>query len=90
MFELTLCLAFDRQKYIGQFYKSMLDFVKQEDGIIVKHNSGGKSYLSIAVNDNKCDYIKSKVLDFVTFVIENDFKLNFFKEKLEFKNQEIL
>ena len=90
MFELTLCLAFDRQKYISHFYKSMLDFVKQEDGIIVKHNSGGKSYLSIAVNDNKREYIKSKVLDFVTFVIENDFKLNFFKEKLEFKNQEIL
>ncbi len=90
MFELTLCLAFERQKYISEFYKSMLECIKQDDGIIVKHNSRGKSYLSIAVNVEKKDYLKSKVLDFVTFVIEDDFKYNFFKDKLDVKNQELL
>ena len=25
MFELTLCLAFDKQKYISQFYKTMVE-----------------------------------------------------------------
>ena len=90
MFELTLCLAFERQKYISQFYKSMIDSIKQDDGLIVKHNSGGKSYLSIAVHDCKSEYVKSRVLDFVTFVIEDDFKYNFFKEKLDVKNQEVL
>ena len=90
MFELTLCLAFERQKYFSQFYKSMIDYIKKDDGIIVKHNSGGKSYLSIAVNDDKREYIKSRVLEFITFVIEDDFKYNFFKDRLDVKNQELL
>lgn len=90
MFELTLCLDFDKQKYISQFYKQMLDSIKSDDGIIIKHNSGGKSYLCIAVSESNKEYLKSKVLDFVTMVIENDFKYNFFKEKLNIQNQGLL
>lgn len=83
MFELTLCLCFERQKYISFFYKNLLPIVKSDSGIIIKHNSGGKSYLSIAVSENKREYIKSKVLDFVTKVIEEDFKYNYFKSSIE-------
>ena len=90
MFELTLCLAFDKQKYISQFYKTMVDNVKKEDGIIIKYNSGGKSYLSIAVNEIHREYIKSKVLDFVTMIIELEFKYDFFKEHLNVQSEEIL
>lgn len=90
MFELTLCLDFDKQKYISQFYREMIDSVKSDDGIIIKHNSCGKSYLCIAVSETNKEYLKSKVLDFVTMVIENDFKYNFFKERLDIKNQELL
>lgn len=85
MFELTLCVSFERQKYIAEFYKTLLPVVRNDEGIIIKHNSGGKSYLSIAVSDTKKEYLKSKVLDFVTKVIEKDFKYNFFKEKIDVK-----
>lgn len=85
MFELTLCLCFERQKYISSFYKIMLPVVKSDSGIIIKHNSDGKSYLSIAVSENKKEYVKSKILDFVTKVIEDEFKYNYFKDKIEIK-----
>lgn len=87
MFELTLCLSFERQKFISEFYKEISPSIKRDAGIIIKHNSGGKSFLSLAVSDDKKEYIKSKVLDFVTWVIENDFKYNFFKERIEVKAQ---
>lgn len=83
MFELTLCLDFQRQKYISEFYKGLVANIKRDAGIIIKHNSGGKSYLSVAVSDDKKEYIKTKVLDFVTKVIEDDFKYNFFKDKID-------
>lgn len=85
MFELTLCLCFEKQKYISSFYKTMLPVVKNDSGIIIKHNCDGKSYLSIAVSDGKKEYVKSKVLDFVTSIIEEDFKYNFFKDKIAIK-----
>ena len=82
MFELTLCLSFERQRYLSEFYKLISPIVKGDSGIIIKHNSCGKSYLSLAVSEDKKEYIKAKVLDFVTKVIENDFKYNFFKEQI--------
>ncbi len=82
MFELTICLSFERQKFISEFYKLIHPNIKSGAGIIIKHNSGGKSYLSLAVSKEKKEFIESKVLDFVTNVIENDFKYNFFKEKI--------
>ena len=82
MFELTLCLDFDRQKYLSEFYKLLEPIIKQDLGIIIKHNSAGKSYLSIAISKDKQEFIKAKVLDFVANVIKNDFKYNFFKEKI--------
>lgn len=85
MFELTLCVCFERQKYISTFYKNLLPIVKSDNGIIIKHNSSGKSYLSIAVSENKKEYLKSKVLDFVTKVIEEDFKYEFFKNNIEIR-----
>lgn len=82
MFELTLCVSFERQKYISKFYKTMLSSVRNDSGIIIKHNSEGKSYLSIAVSDEKKEYIKSKTLDFVLEVIQKEFKYNYFKDNL--------
>lgn len=82
MFELTLCLSFERQKFISEFYKSISQSIKAGAGIVIKHNSDGKSYLSFAVSEDNKEYLKSKVLDFVTNVVENDFKYNFFKEHI--------
>lgn len=90
MFELTLCLDFRRQKYIRDFFCLIRDEIKKDGGIIIKHNSDGKSYLSLAVEDIKMEYIKSKVLDFVTQIIEDEFKYEFFKNNLIIPNQEML
>ena len=87
MFELTICLSFERQKYLSDFYKSVAPSTKKDAGIIIKHNSNNKSYVSIAVEEAKKEYIKSKVLDFIVFVIENDFKYNFFKNMIEVKSK---
>lgn len=90
MFELTLCLAFERQKYISEFYKNISQSIKRDAGIIIKHNSSGKSYLSIAVDETKKEYLKSQVLSLITKIIEEDFKYNFFKEKIEIKTKQNL
>ena len=57
MFELTLCLACERQKFISSFFKQIEKDIKKDGGIIVKQNFGGKSYLAIAVVDEKKDYV---------------------------------
>lgn len=90
MFELTLCLDFERQKYISEFYKTKLSGIKKELGVIIKHNSEGKSYISFAVQDSKKEYLKSLVLDFVIKVIEKEFKYNFFKERLSLRENNSL
>ena len=65
----------------------MSSSIKGDAGIIIKHNSGGKSYLSLAVPEEKKEYIKAKVLDFIAKVIESDFKYNYFKERIEIKSK---
>ena len=82
MFELTVCLDFRRQKYISDFYRQVKEEIKKHSGIIIKHNGGGKSYLSLAVDEVKQEYIKSRILDFVTYIIEEEFKYDFFKQNI--------
>lgn len=90
MFELTLRLNFERQKYFSEFYKALFPEIKSDNGIIIKHNNLGNSYLSIAVSDEKKDYLKSKVLDFVTKLIEKEFKYKFFKSRIVITSQKNL
>ena len=82
MFELTLCLACERQRFISDFFKQIEKEIKKDNGIVVKQNYGGKSYLAMAICDEKKEYMKSLVLDFVLKVIIEDFKYNFFKEHI--------
>lgn len=82
MYELTLCLPAEKQKYVLEFCKTFEKELKKNNGIIVKQNAGGKSYLAIAVCENKKDYLKSIVLDFVLKVIIEDYKFDFFKENI--------
>ena len=41
MYELTLCLAADRQKYVHEFCKTVECDIKKLNGIMVKQNAGG-------------------------------------------------
>ena len=82
MFELTLCLPVDMQKHICEFFKSIEKEIKKDLGIIVKQNMFGKSYLAIAVSDERKELLKSLVLDFVLKVIINEYKYSFFKNNI--------
>ena len=90
MFELTLCMALERQKYLSEFYKQISPSIKQGVGVITKQNIGEKSYLIIGVDSLQKEYLKSKVLDFISMVIIKEFKLNFLKSKINVQYQDKL
>ena len=82
MFELTLSTTIDKQTYLGDCFNLLHQDVKQDAGIIVKQNNNGRAYLALAVDENKKEYYKSKILDYVLFMIIDDYKYNFYKENL--------
>jgi len=86
MYELTLCLTADRQKYVHEFCKTVECDIKKLNGIMVKQNAGGKCYLAMAIDEKNKDYLKSLVLDFVLKVVIEEFKFNFFKDQIVIKN----
>ena len=86
MYELTLCLAAERQRCVHEFWKTIEDDIKKYNGIMVKQNAGGKCYLAIAVDEKNKDYLKSLVLDFILKVVVEEFKFNFFKDNILIKN----
>ena len=82
MFELTLSTTIDKQMYLGELFSKVSSEIKQDEGIIVKQNNNGRAYLALAVDDCKKDYYKSKILDYILFMIVDDYKYNFYKETL--------
>ena len=86
MYELTLCLAAERQKCVHEFCKTIDDEIKKRNGILIKQNAGGKCYLAMAIDEKNKDYLKSLVLDFVLKVVVEEFKFNFFKDNIIVKN----
>lgn len=85
MYELTLCLTAEKQKYVFEFCKTVEDDIKKNNGIMVKQNAGGKCYLAMAIDEKHKDYLKSLVLDFVLKVVIEEFKFNFFKDNIALK-----
>ena len=82
MFELTLSTTIDKQTYLGDCFRLLHQDVKQDAGVIIKQNNNGRAYLALAVDENKKEYYKSKILDCVLFMIVDDYKFNFYKENL--------
>ncbi len=82
MFELTLSTTLDKQKYLGQFFSKLSKEIKQDGGVVISQNTNGRTYVAIAVEDDKKEYYKAKILDYILFVIVDDYKYNFFKEKI--------
>lgn len=82
MFELTLSTTIDKQTYLGDFFSRINQDIRQDEGVIVKENTNGRSYLALAVNETKKDYYKSKILDHILYMIVDDYKYNFYKENL--------
>lgn len=90
MFELTISCNIDKQAYISQIYKKLSPEIKSASGLAVKQNYQGRSHFSIAVKDHEKDYFKSKIIDHIVFMIIDDYKYNFFKEKLNFTDNNII
>ncbi len=90
MFELTLSTSVNKQKYLCSLYKQLADDVKSDGGIITKHNHQGRSYLAIAVTVDKKEYYKAKLLDYILFMIVDDYKFNYYKEELMAVSENIL
>ena len=82
MFELTLSTTIDKQVYLSEIFQKLNQDIRQDEGIIVKQNSDGRAYLALAVNENKKEFYKAKLLDYILFMIIDDYKHNFYKNAL--------
>ena len=83
MFELTLSNAIDKQSYFTELCKKLSPEIKQDKGVIAKENSNGRTHLAIAVNESKKEYYKAKILDYILFMIVDDYKFNYYKDNLK-------
>lgn len=90
MFELSISTTTNKQHYIAELYDKLKDEIKSEYGIIVKINHSGRSYLSIAVSEKKKEYYKSKIADYIVFMIIDDYKFNYYKDNLLLLKQNIV
>ncbi len=83
MFELTLSIDIAKQKYLHEFYKILENDLSKQQIVMASHNENKRAYLAIAIDDTKKEYLKAKVLEFITKIVVNAYKYEFFKEKLE-------
>ena len=90
MFELSVSTTVDKQNYISELYKRLFYEVKRDSGIVIKQNYRGRSYFAIAIKDDKKEYYKSKILDYIIFMIIDDYKFNYYKENLHTENSGIV
>lgn len=90
MFELSVSTTVDKQNYISELYKRLFYEVKRDSGIVIKQNYRGRSYFAIAIKDDKKEYYKSKILDYIIFMIIDDYKFNYYKENLHTDNSGIV
>lgn len=90
MFELSISTTLCKQHYIQELYDKLKDEIKNDKGISVKQNLYGRSYFAIAVPEKKKEFYKSKILDFIVFMIIDDYKFNFFKDNLQLLEQNII
>ena len=82
MFELTISTTLDKQSYISELLKKLKAEIAKDKGVIAKEHVGGRSKLAIAVPLEKKEYYKAKILEHITYMIEDDYKFNFYKDNL--------
>ena len=69
MFELSISTLVTKQIYLQELYEKLKDEIKCDNGVAIKQNNYGRSYLAIAVPENKKEYYKSKILEHIIFMI---------------------
>lgn len=90
MFELTISTSLDKQSYITTLYKNLLPEIKNASGVVLKENNDGRTFFTIAVNKEHKDYFLSKIIDHIVFMIIDDYKFNFFKDRLIQENENVI
>jgi len=80
MFELTLSTTLDKQLYLSKLFAKLSCEIKRDAGLIAKQNLNGRAYLALAVDEDKKEYYKSKILDHILFMVLDDYKFNYYKE----------
>ena len=90
MFELSLSISLNKQKYLSKIFKNLSAEIKADGGVITKHNHSGRSYVAIAISKHKKEYYKSKILDMIVSIIINNYKFNLFKDYLGLDETKLL
>lgn len=90
MFELTLSITIDKQKYLIDLQKKLLKDIKDDSFVAVCHNVNGRCFLAVASNGIKKEYIKAKILEGINNIIINEYKYNFFSDNLMSKLDSIV
>lgn len=90
MFELSISTTIGKQHYIQELYEKLKDEIKNDTGVAIKHNNFGRSYFAIAVPEKKKEYYKSRILDYIVFMIIDDYKFNLFKDNLRIIEQNVI
>jgi hypothetical protein len=90
MFELSVSTSFQNQKYIAELYKKLYEEIKIDSGIAIRQNCYGRSFFSFAVPEEKKEYYKSKILEYIVFMIIDDYKFNFYKSNLKLEYNDII
>lgn len=80
MFELTISTTVDKQSYLCELFKKLKAEISKDKGVIAKEHENGRAKLAIAVPMAKKEYYKAKILEHMTYMIEDDYKFNFYKE----------
>ena len=90
MFELTLSIDIDNQKFLNIFYKKLTNECMDILEAIVCHNNNGRTFLAVAVNDSKKEILKTKILAGIVDIIVDAYKYEYFKHQLSTESDNAL
>lgn len=80
MFELTLSINLDNQKYLLDFKKRLSKELGKDFATIISHNDDGRCFLAIACENAKKEYLKAKIISGILEIIVVAYKFEFFKQ----------
>lgn len=90
MFELTVSTTLEKQHYINSLYKKLSAEIKGDGGIAAVCNHSARSSFAFAVPARKKEYYRAKVLQYIEFMIIDDYKYNYFKENIKIYEENVI
>lgn len=84
MFEFTISIKLDKQSYISKLYSDLHEEILSMGGIAIKENYQGRCYFSFAIKHENKEYFKSKIINYIIYIIVNEYKYEFFQDNLDY------